>query len=68
MITIRPATESDLQDVCRLTETVFNSSFMKDLRLKETGLKPENVRLLFEDNTLASAVHVMPRKMLLDGK
>lgn len=68
MITTKPATEKDLTAAVKLSEDVFKSSFLKDLTLRESGFKPSNIRLLYDDGVLASCVCVLPRNMLLDGK
>jgi predicted N-acetyltransferase YhbS len=67
MINIKPAGKKDLKKVVKLSESVFKSSFMRQLTMKEGSFKPSNVRLLFEGGKLASSVTVIPRKMYFDG-
>jgi len=66
---IRAATAKDMQNVEKLTELVFNDTFVRDVIEKEEEFDFENARLLFDESgKLASTVFIIPRKMYFEGK
>lgn len=68
MYTIRAAEKKDLPEVERLTEAVFNDTFVRDVIEKEEEFNLENVRLLFDESgKLASTVFIIPREMFYEG-
>ena len=67
MYLIRVATAKDMQNVEKMTELVFNGTFVRDVIEKEEEF--ENARLLFDESgKLASTVFIIPRKMYFEGK